>query len=1040
MAEGFINPLEQTERITTPQIPGSEEGFINPLKELEPPAIGEVEFQPEVPIPLEFQEGLEEGFIDPLKDTVEAHREQDPLTAPFASALRASKDIINASQLVGTAALDAIRGFTGSKRRETPLDFINEASAELVQKAIEGFGYAGVPILAGTAFLANVSKQLLGFKPGNEKVQKNIEREILFLFEISAALTLPASQARAFTPRALRRKLKSNRKTIENMDEVELADAAKVASNRIIDELAIGRVRPEAFKARMQIALAEADDAARLSIPDLNKLDVDEIAPSLFDPTFLNLNVMKAAVENAKVFLTSKGVDTAGMSPQTASAEIANLVATGKTNFGEIFTALNFSREARLRGEPIDPGQLAAWVYGTFSGAGRMLNQAKQFKDWMNAQVRAGEPGAKRFKEVFDGISEAARRDRQLSQGSRTFLDSESFIARYLRRGGRNAQLFTIMTFQTMAKNILGGSELMIYDNIARATERIGRRILGAPDRPDPLLPFLEFQNILLRPMTSKKTVKKLMNSQPELGSPDRIFNRVVADIEGHDFNPIAKMAVRFQQLHDTPFKAGIILADLERSLQGRGTTLKNIMEGRGKVHVEEMQRAIEQAYRQTYSLRADKDSPLLSNRVGGRITEVVKGLPGADAIAMFQNFNWGNWYRTLADYNMTGLMRLLNKDELSAFAKGNNDVFGRAFVGTTLLGGAYAIVKGQANQARAGSTPTSVIMTNDEGKETEVNFRGHIFGFHLALADFVLRSQEGRIDVSDTQFVKLWEGMAGRLPEGGLSVRAITESIRVITNTAMSGTDKLERLAGMITGNLTDAVMRPVTQISDFMSVFSDRFELVRERSALDLSQRLQAGTPGGGPNYFGLFDDIIPPRADPLTDKPRRFANAYLPFGIELPARVLRGFGISIDDPRGEAERALNFIGYPRRNVAPKTGNPSANFIIKTLQGPVADTLIPLIANSEIYQRMSVPRQRKVIFEAMKEVRAEALELFVEQSPEGALIRTLNNMPNVDKALINEVLAERDTSLGQINTILSHELREQIKTIVKTRENTLQ
>lgn len=418
-----------------------------------------------------------------------------------------------------------------------------------------------------------------------------------------------------------------------------------------------------------------------------------------------------------------------------------------------------------------------------------------------------------------------------------------------------------------------------------------------------------------------------------------------------------ADIALTFNKVQEYFFRRPVAVARLDKLLRAKGQSIDRVVrEGTLSEHItaEMMQDATRHALDFTFALPP-------SSRMGRAFVEVSQALgPLSFAVNIpFAKF-MTNALRFTYEHSGGNAWRLLTPKEWAKIHAGDTSTISKSMIGLGMLYTAFQI---RRDPEIAGELWYE-IRTGD-GRTIDARRYAPILVPQLALADFVIRMQEGRMEPG--QLRELFEGMSGLRGRFDTGLDALDSMLTDLATLDDPG--KLNRMLGRLAGDQLRILMTPLQTVRDMYAEFDGEERKVRETRTDPATQKPLSAIPGVSQTL-------------PELESPTRSA---VPMRQEPMARQL--LGMTVKQAKNPAEAALDRLGISFRSIAPRLGDPELERAINAELGPLVEQVIGTLVQSEGFKTMNNETQTFVVQRALAEVRSAAVKLAIAKNPEFAL-----------------------------------------------------
>jgi len=472
----------------------------------------------------------------------------------------------------------------------------------------------------------------------------------------------------------------------------------------------------------------------------------------------------------------------------------------------------------------------------------------------------------------------------------------------------------------------------------------------------------------IIRRSTSKKITETVLKLFPK--EYDRLYGSYMADIEpgqmGHAIGKGVDILNTVNRFQEFLFRNGVFKASLEQKLSTEGRDLVKIIEENkvGAIPQETIQYAVDRALEMTFAQAPKKGG------VGDALVKFVNNFPGVSFIMPFPRF-FVNSTKFVFEYNPTGFLKLLSKQERTAIANGDMHVLSRATLGTIMLGLAYFF-----RDSEYAGEKWYEIQAGDKVIDTRPF---NPFASYLFMADVTHKLIHGNLDRLTSKDIAL--GVFSSNMRAGMGLYAMDQIFNAISRTG--DPQKAADLVKSMAGELVGGFLTPFNQIKEFISGF-DKY-IVREKRS----------DPFWGPikEKMPWLDRTLPELYSPTKEGP---------VTRELPVlRQVTGLAIST---KNSFEKELDRLGFQYAEIFHSTGNPEADNLIKKHMGELSTQVMDPLVSSKDFTAMGDAQKGYIISEMLNGIRQAGKGMTEGDKPELFFKIFFDRMPKREKAMLEE------------------------------------
>jgi hypothetical protein len=331
-----------------------------------------------------------------------------------------------------------------------------------------------------------------------------------------------------------------------------------------------------------------------------------------------------------------------------------------------------------------------------------------------------------------------------------------------------------------------------------------------------------------------------------------------------------------------------------------------------------------------------------------------------------FPRFLWGNAVPFLKNFSPIGFLEAVNPKVVAELAAGNPERFAnsasRAILGTMMLNTALSI---RNNPEIAGEKWYEIKVGN--GVMDTRAFAP--FSSYLFLAEAWTNPDKVKPADFGTAIISL-----NRVAGTGL---ILTDLLRAKKGETVMNT--LERLGGEYLGSFTV----PARTIKDLYSGYDKQEAILRDVRDKEFVGPTMRNIP--------IVSQSLPEAVSPLKTEPLK---------AETP--ILRQFtGLSLTT-KSLMQKEVDRIALDTTIIYPRTGIPEADREMSKRMSPLVDKLAPILLENPMYQKLDESRQRILLSELFKEIKAEANKGLIQDNPKLMMKVRMKRQPEDLKTIL--------------------------------------
>lgn len=777
-----------------------------------------------------------------------------------------------------------------------------------------------------------------------------------------------------------------------------------------LEDIAAARARTTTRQAQDDITADALQTDARVHDPDNLLMDIPA-----FTQDVLTVPAVRKALATAEAGLRSRGLIPQGTatSPETVTKIAIDALASGGLRGSDLAQDL---AEAG-----VSQKDFLMMLGATSTEAGRTLREFRTFRDHLRTQALRGDKGAQEMlQEMSDlAVAEADRVARGLPPGITPGEAAEPFLL----QSGRLFRKLLVSLPSTAVRNFIEGfGTRTILQTANRALDTTLKRIFRPSDPLiEPVNAFDEWFRVLLpgNRRATREYMDRIFSAFPDVRH--KLWSTLEADISMSKARASGRFLDRVEagvdryllalnRAQSRLVRGPIFAAQLDRNLRRLGVSLEDVVDyGKVPAGMEKaMADAMDLALYTDYTI-TPKKGPMAQLMQG--YAKIVDNIPGGFLFEPFPRFLY-NAMKLVVEQMPTAGLRLIRPEDRARIAAGDYSVLARELTGAAMLATAFSIRKGQVPGITPGERWDEV--KTEDG--TIISLAPYVvFAAPLFLADLAIRAEEGRLPVSfdDQVFKQLREGLLGQAPQieqGSSAIQAAISSLLEI--------DQLkdpQRFFEFFSEQASAGFLRPFQLIRDFGAEWDETWLIHRE-------------TRGQGiwaPAQEIFAPNQLPPRYLPTRSNPAAIPLVPVPFSVgeggKISGNIARHVtGTLWRERRNAIENELALQGFQPRDLSPRTGDPFLDNMVARYQGPLLESIGELIVQSPAYLDLGVNTKREVLRQLVIGTREKALDAVKADAPNAALLRSLRQMPGLQREAVFEMM---DQLLGDRGEGLSIE-----------------
>ena len=605
----------------------------------------------------------------------------------------------------------------------------------------------------------------------------------------------------------------------------------------------------------------------------------------------------------------------------------------------------------------------------------------------------------KSMKDIGDQLSGLAPKEGMADGLLRKFGDS-AYALDNVRRGLLVSQIATSMRNFTAQIGRVGVHTLVKgMDNALNATFNPLRKLFGAEAAPvDHTNTFGLLLNLTKNTKFAKDatefTTKYFVNEK------DRLFNRYASDVAVASDKGVMKGAQKVvdglnivNRMQEFYYRRGMFASSLEETLRKKGVSLKEAVENNdiSKITKADVEKAVDDALEFTYAKTPD-------NKLGKAFVDLSNSIPFiTTGVVPFARF-MANAMKFQFEHSPLGPLSLLTKAERAKVAKGDMSVFSKSMIGSALLMSAV-----EAKRRGFGGEKWYELKGEDG---TTIDARPYFpMTPYLLVADIIVRAEEGRIPLDSKDIL---QGLTGAQFRAGAGLALVDDFVNDLAG--VDSEQKISRKVSRFVSDVLGGYLTPFRMLGDFFNQQQTFRTALPERfSYEDIPQNVLEQFKTSIPGLRETLPEVESPTRAAAPGRPE---TVKIPFtDIEVPGPLARQLtGITVREAKNPAEKELDRLGFKRREILPYTGDPIVDQSNARYLGPLVETVVSSIVETEKYKKLRNPEKEILMRKVLTELRKTAKEYSVLENPARFIGIYLNRLPKAQRKLIDiEAIQEK-------------------------------
>ena len=661
-----------------------------------------------------------------------------------------------------------------------------------------------------------------------------------------------------------------------------------------------------------------------------------------------------------------------------------------------------------------------------------LANSSPKFMDKFVETLKKNNLTVEELSTVFrESISDSARRMQQLSTASKTMkrigqelgeiAPDEGWYANFakeytdiireldnIRRGLLVSQIATAMRNNTAQLGRVGMRTLIeSFDDILNRTFNPLRKAFGKETVP---VDYTKSFGLLMNLTKNKKKAKEITDflTKYYVNESDRLFTKYASEVADSSKSKVLKGAQKMvdglnflNRMQEFWYRRGMFATSIKDTLALKGIDINKVEINEDllkHLNASDIEKAVDDAlfftYAKTPTNKALKAFVDLSNSIPFVTTGLI---PFARFMANAIEFQF--------KHSPVGFGLLLRPKEIKKIAAGDTTAFSQAVIGSTILMATIeAKRKGMAEDHKWYELETT--------KGKTVDMRPYFpLTPYLFVADVITRIESGRNwgDAKD-----ILQALSGAQFRAGASLQLIQNLLD-----GLGGLDTEEKVNKFMSDYVSDVLggfLTPLRMFNDFIEQEQDfRAPVPTGEFLTDTTNRLKTSVP--------IVREQFPELQSPTrAAAPGRPDTVTLPIiGAEVPGPLTRQLtGATVREEKNIAEREFDRLGYKRRDILPYSGNAVVDQTRAEYLGPLIETVIPVLVQSEQYQSKTNQEKNVLLRQSLKLLRDAANDYIKENkiNEEAFAKAAFNRQPKYIKALLNSQGITAETFLENYDT----------------------
>ena len=661
-----------------------------------------------------------------------------------------------------------------------------------------------------------------------------------------------------------------------------------------------------------------------------------------------------------------------------------------------------------------------------------LANSSPKFMDKFVETLKNNNLTVEELSTVFrESISDSARRMQQLSTASKTMkrigqelgeiAPDEGWYANFakeytdiireldnIRRGLLVSQIATAMRNNTAQLGRVGMRTLIeAFDDILNRTFNPLRRAFGKETVP---VDYTKSFGLLMNLTKNKKKAKEITDflTKYYVNESDRLFTKYASEVADSSKSKVLKGAQKMvdglnflNRMQEFWYRRGMFATSIKDTLALKGIDINKVEINEDllkHLNASDIEKAVDDALFFTYAKTPNNKALKAFVDMSNSIPFVTTGLiPFARFMANAIEFQF--------KHSPVGFGLLLRPKEIKKIAAGDTTAFSQAVIGSTILMATIeAKRKGMAEDHKWYELETT------EGKTVDMRPYFPLTPY-LFVADVITRIESGRNwgDAKD-----ILQALSGAQFRAGASLQLIQNLLD-----GLGGLDTEEKVNKFMSDYVSDVLggfLTPLRMFNDFIEQEQDfRAPVPTGDFLTDTTNRLKTSIP--------IVREQFPELQSPTrAAAPGRPDTVKLPIiGAEVPGPITRQLsGATVREEKNIAEREFDRLGYKRRDILPYSGNAVVDQTRAEYLGPLIETVIPVLVQSEQYQSKTNQEKNVLLRQSLKLLRDAANDYIKENkiNEEAFAKAAFNRQPKYIKALLNSQGITAETFLENYDT----------------------
>ena len=545
------------------------------------------------------------------------------------------------------------------------------------------------------------------------------------------------------------------------------------------------------------------------------------------------------------------------------------------------------------------------------------------------------------------------------------------------------------------------------FDDILNRTFNPLRKAFGKETVP---VDYTKSFGLLMNLTKNKKKAKEITDflTKYYVNESDRLFTKYASEVADSSKSKVLKGAQKMvdglnflNRMQEFWYRRGMFATSIKDTLALKGIDINKVEINEDllkHLNASDIEKAVDDALFFTYAKTPNNKALKAFVDLSNSIPFVTTGLiPFARFMANAIEFQF--------KHSPVGFGLLLRPKEIKKIAAGDTTAFSQAVIGSTILMATIeAKRRGMAEDHKWYELETT------EGKTVDMRPYFPLTPY-LFVADVITRIESGRNwgDAKD-----ILQALSGAQFRAGASLQLIQNLLD-----GLGGLDTEEKVNKFMSDYVSDVLggfLTPLRMFNDFIEQEQDfRAPVPTGEFLTDTTNRLKTSIP--------IVREQFPELQSPTrAAAPGRPDTVKLPIiGAEVPGPLTRQLsGATVREEKNIAEREFDRLGYKRRDILPYSGNAIVDQTRAEYLGPLIETVIPVLVQSEQYQSKNNQEKNVLLRQSLKLLRDAANDYIKENkiNEEAFAKAAFNRQPKYIKALLNSQGITAETFLENYET----------------------